>query len=121
MDTKKLLIFIAGAAVAYFVIKQMDKNKRPNLPMAQPPAGPNPKMVACQAELEEALKTVRVADLEGYKTQFMADCMAAPEVNGTTGNIPADIPMAPSGFDSGVSEEVLVEQANISLENQLGI
>ena len=88
MDTKNVLVFLAGAAVAYFVIKQIDKAKM------KPVSAPNPKLAACQAQLQDALKTVKTTDIEGYKTSFMNDCLSAPEqtIEGTTGNIPADIP-----------------------------
>lgn len=79
MDTKNVLVFLAGAAVAYFVIKQMDKKKMTTRPMPAP-AEVDPKLVACQASLAEALKTVRTTDIEGFKAQFMSDCMAAPAV-----------------------------------------
>ena len=41
MDTKKVLIFLAGAAVAYFIINQMEKNKiiTPNAPQGEPNNG----------------------------------------------------------------------------------
>jgi len=34
------------------------------------------KVADCQAQLEEALKVVRTTDIEGYKADFMARCMA---------------------------------------------
>ncbi len=99
MDTKNVLVFLAGAAVAYFVIKQMEKKKADGVPAPPVNAPADPKMVACQAQLAEALKTVRIADLEGYKAQFMADCMAAvPEAPETSGNIPEESVSAFTGF-----------------------
>lgn len=81
MDTKNVLVFLAGAAVAYFVIKQMDKKKMmATRPMPVPPVEVDPKLVACQASLAEALKTVRTTDIDGFKAQFMSDCMAATPV-----------------------------------------
>ena len=111
MDTKKLLVFLAGAAVAYFVIKQMDKKKTTIPPIITPPSI-DPKLVACQASLEEVLMTVRTTDIEGFKARFMTDCMAAG---------PADTPNAPTGFDQAIDETLMMNQANQGLQNELGL
>jgi len=42
MDTKNLLVFLAGAAVAYFVIKEMDKQKALAPGPVTPPPTPLP-------------------------------------------------------------------------------
>jgi hypothetical protein len=98
MDTKKLLVFLAGAAVAYFVIKQMDKKTTTTTtPLITPPVI-DPKLVACQAALEEALLTVRTTDIEGFKAQFMTDCMSA----------------GPADTNAPIGENVL-------LQNELGL
>ena len=85
MDTKNVLVFLAGAAVAYFVIKQMDK-KKPIATTTTPVT--DPKLVACQTALNDALLTVRTTDIEGFKAQFMADCMAAPASQATPTTAP---------------------------------
>lgn len=108
MNTKNVLVFLAGAAVAYFVIKQMDKKK----PTTTTPPVTDPKLVACQASLEEALKTIRTTDIEGFKTQFMTDCMAAG---------PAGTPNAPTGVDQAIDETLMTNQANQGLQNELGL
>lgn len=114
MDTKKLLIFIAGAAVAVFVMKQIEKTKKPvSMPMPTPAEEENPKMTACQAQLTEALKTVRTTDIEGYSKQFLADCMAArPSTDGggvATGNIPVLPESGPIPGDIMLNEELGIQ------------
>lgn len=110
MDTKNVLVFLAGAAVAYFVIKQMDK-KKPIATTTTPPVT-DPKLVACQTALNDALLTVRTTDIEGFKAQFMADCMAVSA---------SSTPNAPTGVDQGIDETTMTNQANTSLQNELGL
>jgi len=121
MNTKNVLVFAAGALVAYFVIKQMEKRKAAEVSAeeaaaaAEEPQGSpghiDPKVTDCQAQLAEQLKMVRVTDIEGYKTQFMESCLN--EI--ITGALPGG-----SRFDeSGGSAPVL--DSSLPLDSQLGI
>ena len=73
MTTKHVLLFVGGVALGYFLSMQMSKRQ-----MAAPTmAAVDPKQAECEAKLAEALKTVKTADVEGFKSQFMADCMSS--------------------------------------------
>jgi hypothetical protein len=106
MDTKKLLIFIAGAAVAVFVMKQIEKNKKVVAPTPTPTPA-DPKLTACQAQLAEELKVVRTTDIEGFSTQFISECMAA--ASEVTGNIPVLPESGPIPGNVMVNEELGIQ------------
>ena len=82
METRNLLIFAAGVTVGYFVFRELNKKTLADI-IVPPPAPPvpspgniDPKLVECQAQLDTQLQLVRTSDIEGFKTQFMTDCMA---------------------------------------------
>jgi len=85
MDTNKVLIFLAGAAVAYFVINQMDKQKLTKVVASAPPIPPtgiNPNLANCETALTDSMMTLRFESaeaLEQYKKDFMADCLQNPD------------------------------------------
>jgi hypothetical protein len=71
MNTKQILLAVGGVAVGYFIATKLMK-KCTCGGMA------NSKEADCQAQLTEALKTLRPstqAELDAFKTQFLADCM----------------------------------------------
>jgi hypothetical protein len=87
MNTKELLFLVGGVALGYFAFQQFGKVKtsdKGTIPSGE--AGVNPKQVECEKQLQDSLTMVRVTDLEGYKNQFMSDCltgtgMFSPEAN----------------------------------------
>ena len=93
MDTKNVLVFLAGAAVAYFVIREMDKQKAlasvPPVPVPVPPvdteAGVNmstPLIAPCEEAMMASTSVMRFASAEAakeYEDGFMSDCLANPE------------------------------------------
>jgi hypothetical protein len=89
MNTKELLFLVGGVALGYLAFKQFSKEKGKTTEVATAPtgeAGVNPKQVECEKQLQESLTMVRVSDLEGYKNQFMVDCLSgtgmfSPEEN----------------------------------------
>lgn len=80
MTTKHLVIFGAGVLAGYLLMDYLRKQKQQQVtPVTEPPvAVVDPKVAYCEASLLEALKTVRIGadQLEAYKAQFMADCLA---------------------------------------------
>ena len=67
-------------------------------------------LVICQAQLTESLKTIRRANLEEYKSQFMATCMATQaDINGPQVRAGAPSAMAP------------ILDESLELDSQLGI
>jgi hypothetical protein len=84
METRNLLIFAAGVTVGYFVFRELNKKNLEIIEVVPPPAPSpgniDPKLLQCQAELDTQLQVIRTADIEGFKTQFMADCMAGGQV-----------------------------------------
>lgn len=89
MNTKELLFLVGGIALGYLAFKQFSKEKGETSEEGSTTtgeAGVNPKQVECEKQLQESLTMVRVTDLEGYKNQFMSDCltgtgMFSPEAN----------------------------------------
>jgi len=78
MDTKNLLVFLAGAAVAYFVIKEMDKQKAiasvPPVPVT-PPVDANS---ICEDALNTQMMTMRFAsdaEREAFIQDYMDNCL----------------------------------------------
>ena len=65
MNTKKLLIVLGVGALAYVGYTMYQKKKATDL-----------KTADCQNQLLEALKVARISDIEGFKAQFMADCLS---------------------------------------------
>ena len=79
MNTNKLLVFLAGAAVAYFVLNQINKQKL-IVPVA-PIDGQNPNLAACEKALTDSMMTLRFGsaeEMQKYKDDFMADCLQNP-------------------------------------------
>jgi len=79
MTTKHLVIFAGGVLAGYLLMDYLRKQKQQVTPVTEPPvAVVDPKVANCEASLLEALKTVRIGadQLEAYKAQFMADCLA---------------------------------------------
>jgi len=70
MDTKNLLVFLAGAAVAYFVIKEMDKQKAlapaPVTPTPTPAPVPSPDMCDFPQPCQDGTFGCDCADHGGY-------------------------------------------------------
>lgn len=65
MNTKKLLVALGVGALAYVGYTMYQKKK-----------ATDSKTADCQNELNEVLKVARISDIEGYKSQFMADCLS---------------------------------------------
>ena len=79
MDTKKLLIFGAGAVAGYLLYKQFSKKQEATettTTTGQPSAQTDAIATECQAMLDERLKVVRMsADaIDTFKKQFLLDC-----------------------------------------------
>jgi hypothetical protein len=79
METKSILWLVGGAAATYFGLTQWDKYKKKKAAeaaaaTAAAQAAADPKLVACQSQLDLVLPLVK-ADLETFKAKFMADCL----------------------------------------------
>jgi hypothetical protein len=77
MDTKKVLIFLAGAAVVYFIMN------RPKAVASVPVPSSDPKDIEdCQRHLGFELQVMRLSAeaMEQYKKDFMARCLLNPGV-----------------------------------------
>jgi hypothetical protein len=75
MDTKNVLVFLAGAAVAYFVIKEMDKQKTSVTPVPVPPVDSNS---ICEEALNTQMMTMRFAsdaEREAFIKDYMDNCL----------------------------------------------
>jgi len=80
MDTKKVLIFLAGAAVGYFIYNRMN---RPKSVATVPVPSSDPKDIEdCQRHLDFELQVMRLSSeaMEQYKKDFMARCLLNPGV-----------------------------------------
>lgn len=75
MTTKEILFLVGGLALGYLAFKQFSKEKTETSEEGGTTTDAS-KLADCQAQLDEAVKVVRTADLEGYKADFMARCMA---------------------------------------------
>lgn len=80
METKNLLNVVIGAGVAYFGFKAYNdwkKKKAAAQAAAQAAAAAqaNPRLVACQSQLDQLLPLLKVADVETFKTKYIAECM----------------------------------------------
>jgi len=80
METKNILVFLAGAAVAYFVIREMDKQKAKTAIIVPPPA-PVPPVdtnAICEEALNNQLMTMRFAsdaERESFIKDYMDNCL----------------------------------------------
>jgi hypothetical protein len=69
---KNLLLLLGAGALAFVLYKNMGKGDTDDSAQITDEA----KLSDCQAQLNEALKTVRTANLEQYKADFIDRCMA---------------------------------------------
>lgn len=86
MDTKKILVFLAGAAVGYFIYRM-----RPKSTATVPVPSSDPKVIAdCQQYLDFQLQVMRFRSseaMEQYKKDFMARCLVFPDMTMGIGSI----------------------------------
>lgn len=80
METKNLLNLAIGAGVAYFGFKAYNDWKKKKAAaqaaaQAAAMAQANPRLVACQSQLDQVLTLAKVADVETFKAKYLADCM----------------------------------------------
>jgi hypothetical protein len=86
MNSKNVLVFLAGAAVAYFVIKQMDKMKTSPVPV--PPVD-TVDTTACEEALNTELMTMRFAsdsEREAFIQEYMDNCLRGDTQESGNGN-----------------------------------
>jgi hypothetical protein len=89
METKNILVFLAGAAVAYFVIREMDKQKAKTATIIIPPPAPPIDEVDENAICEEALNTQLMtmrfasdAERESFIKDYMDNCLFGDSYSG---------------------------------------
>ena len=81
METKNILVFLAGAAVAYFVIREMDKQKAKIIippPAPVPPVDEVDENAICEEALNNQLMTMRFAsdaERESFIKDYMENCL----------------------------------------------
>ena len=94
METKNILVFLAGAAVAYFVIKEMDKQKAKTAPptpvppidqIPVPPIDEVDENAICEEALNTQLMTMRFAsdaERESFIKDYMDNCLRGDSYSG---------------------------------------
>jgi hypothetical protein len=87
METKNILVFLAGAAVAYFVIKEMDKQKAKTAPptpvppidqIPVPPIDEVDENAICEEALNTQLMTMRFTsetEREAFIQDYSNNCL----------------------------------------------
>ena len=85
MESNKILIFGAGIVLGYLLSKEMAKNQQPVVTTAVAPSpSPSPSplppnldiQAVCQSKLDDAVRVVKVGNLEQYKVDFMKNCIS---------------------------------------------
>ena len=76
--TKSLLLFSIGIGIGYLIFKNFSDENKPivNSPVVETNSSNSQLVASCQSKLDEQLKVVRISDIETYKTNYMADCLA---------------------------------------------
>jgi hypothetical protein len=79
-NTDKILIFIAGTAVGYFVFNEMNKRKKVYEPVKEEPEF-SPNTVPCVQSWIDYSTTIRPSSPEEYakmQKEYITDCIANP-------------------------------------------